>query len=202
MKAVDILIAARARLSKKENWTTGNLVHESNHADDGRCFCSLGAVLNAGGGFSGLMNLFEKAVTNAANNARKENKLLLARENDRCHSLYYRVGIVTDKNSPVSYPSINDDLERELVALGFKTGPTMKAIEYLQSASRQVTGLEVVQMNDVSISETNHKLVLMVFDQAIKNAKRRVIGGSAQDKKYRHKRAMAAKIAIPVQVTA
>lgn len=168
MRAVDILVAARTRLTKYENWTTAALSNHSRSADGGRCFCSLGATVHEGGGMKDDDLVF--------NTVRETLDYELPEYTALAHLSY---DFVCKTNEDTRRALTNLKLVSGLLTeAGFAAKSTLIAISYLQAAAKQMYGTHVVLVNDgPGRSHKNHAAVLAMFDLAIKNAKRRHING-------------------------
>lgn len=171
MKAVDILTNARDRfLANRLNWTTGQLAHKRKGADEGKCFCSIGGVLNAGGGYNDKLELVTDRI-------RQDGRLSHGTTKYDCAVRLDGALFCTYESQREEAVSTIDVLKEELAKEGFAAKQTITALTYLQAAARQVGNADVVSINDSSKSNNNFERVITMFNVAIKNAKRRHVNG-------------------------
>ena len=177
MKAVEVLVAARKRLSDIKNWTTGNLCRPCGTAKDGYSFCSIGATLKEGGAISQDMQ-FVTNILFGSELVRNKKYLTMLRLHIYCENRYH--------TSIAMNAALN--IKAALREKGWvNVAPTIRALSYLQAASRQIKGISeserakgyVISINDdgFDCDVDVHERVLRMFDLAIKNAKRRHIAG-------------------------
>lgn len=162
MNAVEILTAARTRLSNPVNWTTGRLFRERAIAQDGFCFCSMGAVMKEGGAFT------KDQLTNTLHPVRVPGVEVSPGNTD--------LGVYTTEGSIPTEKSVTARLYRLLEEAGCHAKTTRTAIAYLNAAAKQATNNiweRPYELNDAY----GHAKVLQMFDLAIRNAKRRHING-------------------------
>lgn len=172
MKAVDILVSARDRfLANRQNWTVGRLARKRTSADDGKCFCSIGGVLNAGGGFTAEMKLVTDIIAEdfRAKNHQVANKL---------NGVLFLINGKKDHDAAFGFISL---INEQLTERGFAARSTITALSYLQGAAKAIGGEGscIVGINDGTpdCSNFGFNRVIAMFNLAIKNARRRHVNG-------------------------
>lgn len=159
MRTVDVLIAARDLLSKKENWMTGSLGYTD--GDGKSCFCALGATLKSGG------------------------CIVPPKSNGRRHGEWEAAAPTFEVSGTRGISGGTEVVERSPLRVlqffesqGIYLRSTAKAINYLTAAvAAESNGAvnEVFYANDHK--KFGYDFIMRAFDRAIRNAKRRHING-------------------------
>jgi hypothetical protein len=177
MKTVEVLQHARQTLTDPSNWIQGALYGKRKDSyletperlnsrgayfrgveklADANCFCSVGAVAKA-------MGVPKSTIVSSEDGISADN-----------NKNYWFVGYV---NNIPKYLSLSEFIKREWPDANQSQVRSIKtAVKYLNAAAFQLLGggfRKAFSVND----NCTHKEVLAMFDLAIKNAKRRHVGG-------------------------
>ncbi len=172
MTALDILVAARDRISDMNNWTTGLLRAKSRLAKDGHKFCAIGATFYEGGAWCGSKLVTESLLD--------ENPIGYVRSAaEQLQENMYGDCLVSAELANQAIDSLSGVFSNIEKYRGFRGKQVIKALSYLQAASRQLGFNGVVSLNDHDgrPTEETHNVVVKLFDRAIRNLKRRHIHG-------------------------
>ncbi len=182
MKALDVLVAARARLSDKVNWTTGNLFAPREAAKDGFCFCAMGATMKEGGlwttqQIAGLQTLVPVVREGEAKVVPGNVDVYIGG-----YAEYPGEALLACIRAQAA---VRNRIFGTLAKAGFQANATINAIKYLSAAARQIT-----KQSDYAPFEVNDnwgwEKTIQMFDLAIKNAKHRHINGKHSKKTAGH----------------
>lgn len=198
MKAADVLISARDRLAiSVDNWTTHSLVKYRKEATDGACFCAVGAVVNAAGGFApvsegdpaagDILDAYLVALSKETSGkpsgamfderaAITATSMLQLARTGKTHIRFVAALSYGEASDAIPVTSNSHLLKKECKRTGYEYRAGVVAARYLNQASVDMFGRGIIRVNDDRWFGTpgeRYLQVLAAFDLAIKRAKRR-----------------------------